>query len=329
MPYETGSATNLQDLLSKLGTFAGANGWTVHFSGARTGGAGSSGHALILSRGVVQAIFRSNNSAGIPTNDPGPYMEQLLWSGTYAAASTETQPNPSPVTNTNWMSGPFVAYHFFLSALTAPRPYVHVVVEVTSGIFRHFGTGQLRQLGTFTNGAYVHGTNHSFNTGSLLINNADLSAHSWPFEPGGSSANNFATLVRADFGGVVPRYCQGQANSPAVGRLWCGWRNPSATNFGNFNSLALSAPSAFTGRAPLFPHLCFVQADIVDNLRHPIGFPDDFRFVRIDNFQPGDSITLGSDTWRVFPVVRKGAAVIGPPGVQNSWNYGYAYRQVP
>lgn len=328
MPYETGTATNLQDLLNKLGTFAGANGWTIHFSGARTGGTGSTGHALILSRGVVQAILRSNNSAG-GVNDPSPYLEGLLWSGTYTAASTETQPNPSPITSTNWMAGPYVAYHFFASALGAPRPYLHVVVEVTSGIFRHFGIGQLRQFGSFTNGAYVYGTNQNHSTTSNLIGDANSGAHSWPFEPGASSANNYATLVRADFGGVTPRYCQGQANSPAVGRLWCGWRNPSSANSGNFNSLALASPSAFTGRAPLFPHLCFAQADVVDNLRHPIGFPDDFRFIRIDNFQPGATITLGSDTWRVFPCVRKGSAVNGPAGVQNSWAYGYAYRQVP
>lgn len=327
MPYETGTATNLQDLLNKLGTFAGANGWTIHFSGARTGGAGSTGHALILSRGVVQAILRSNNAAGTPTADPGPYMETLLWSGTYTGASTESQPNPSPVTASNWMTGPYVAYHFFASALGAARPYLHVVVEVTSGIFRHFGTGQLRQFGTFTNGAYVYGTNQSFSTTN--IHQADNAANCWPFDGGNSNANNQNTVVRADFGGASPRYCQTNITTGAVGRLYCGWRTPSSSNQGNFNSLALASPSAFTGRSPLFPLLCFVQADTVDNLRHPIGFPDDFRFIRVDNFQPGATITLGSDTWRVFPCVRKGAAVTGPAGVQNSWAYGYAYRQVP
>lgn len=324
MPYETGTATNLQDLLNKLGTFAGANGWTIHFSGARTGGAGSSGHALILSRGVVQGILRSNNSAG-STSDPGPYLEALLWSGAYTAASTETQPDRSGATNANWMTGPYVAYHFFASALAAPRPYLHVALEVQSGIFRHFGIGQLRQFGAFTNGAYVFNTNQSFASTQIL--NADNGAHSWPFEGGNSAANVQNSIVRADFGGVSPRYCQSNTSSDAVGRLWCGWR--TASLYGSFNSLALSAPSGFTGRSPLFPHLCFVQADTVDNLRHPVGFPDDFRFIRIDNFAPGDTITLGADTWRVFPVVRKNPAVVGPTGVQNSWFYGYAYRQVP
>jgi hypothetical protein len=328
MPYETGTATNLQDLLNKLGTFAGANGWTIHFSGARTGGAGSSGHALILSRGAVQAILRSNNSAGSTTN-PGPFLEALLWSGTYTGASTETQPNPSPATNANWMTGPYVAYHFFASALAAPRPYLHVALEVQSGTFRHFGIGQLRQFGAFTNGAYVHNTNHDFATTSNQVSIADNGGHSWPFDTAGSTANVYNTIVRADFGGVSPRYCQTNSNTDAVGRLRCTFRPPSNSEWGTFAALSLAGPSAFTGRAPFFPLLCFAQADTTDNLIHPLGFPDDFRFVRVDNFAPGDSVALGADTWRIFPAVRKGPALSGPAGIQNSWTYGYAYRQVP
>lgn len=325
MPYETGTATNLQDLLNKLGTFAGANGWTVHFSGARTGGAGTSGHALILSRGDVQGLLRSNNSAGSPTTDPGPYMEGVLWSGAYNAASTESQPNPSAALFTNWMAGPYVAYHAFTPLAATGRHYLHVVVEVQSGTFRHFGIGQLRRFGSYTNGTYAHGTSMSFNTSPAYINTAN-SFHGYPFNNiANGTAPGGGVTIRADFDGVSPRYCT-VGSSGTVGRVWSGFVQSSNAPSGNFGTLALAGPSAFTGRAPLLPLLCFVQRDTTDQLRHPVGFPEDLRYVSIDNFQPGDTITLGADTWMLFPAVRKGAANTGPVGVQNSWRYGYAYR---
>lgn len=325
MPYQAGTATNLQDLLNKLGTFAGANGWTVHFSGARTGGAGSTGHALILSRGDVQGILRSNNSAGSPGLNPGPYLEALLWSGAYNSASTESQPQVSAVSDSNWMAGPYVAYHVYTNA--SGTPYFHVVVEVTSGIFRHFGIGQLRRFGAFTNGCYAYGTCMAFATSPAYINTAN-SFHGYPFN--GSNQNSYGgnTLVRADFDGVSPRYCQAGAFE-TTGRLHGGYMQGSAfPSSGQFNVLANSGVSAFTGRAALLPLLVFAQREATDNLRHPLGFPEDMRYVSVDNFQPGDTITLGSETWQVFPVVRKGSAVIGPVGVQNSWRYGLAYRVV-
>jgi hypothetical protein len=49
------------------------------------------------------------------------------------------------------------------------------------------------------------------------------------------------------------------------------------------------------------------------------------RLVRIDNLTPGDVMTIGSDQWKCFPVIRKN----GGPGLETSLNWGYAYRVVP
>lgn len=320
MAYQSGTATNLQDLLNKIGTFASANGWTVHFSGARTGGAGSNGHALILSRGVVQAWIGSDNSAGSDSN-PGPFLGALLWSGTYNSASTESQPNFSPTnvaSSSNWFPGPFVSYHAFCASSGASIPYLHVTVEVTAQTYRHFGVGQLRRMGAYTSGAYCYNTMHDF--GNSFINLVSTQ-HGWPFNAGGAWRN---TIVRADFGAVSPRYCRIDGSANEVGRLMSSFYS---FDFGTLGALPWSRKSAFTGRAPLLPLLCFVQADTTDQLLHPIGWPEDMRYINVENFTPGDTVTLGSDTWRVFPVIRKGSALAGPPGVQNSWYMGYAFRQ--
>jgi hypothetical protein len=58
------------------------------------------------------------------------------------------------------------------------------------------------------------------------------------------------------------------------------------------------------------------------NLGSPLGYPPHLRWVRLDYLSPGDVLTIGSDQWKVFPVIRKD----GGTGQVNSGKYGYAYK---
>jgi hypothetical protein len=63
-----------------------------------------------------------------------------------------------------------------------------------------------------------------------------------------------------------------------------------------------------------------------------LGHTEHIRFVRIDNYNSNDSIVLGSDTWRVFPMISKNVAErngASGAGSTNSGTLGLAIRYVP
>ena len=332
MPYETATASGPNDLLSKLATFAGNNGWTVNFSGPRTGGIGGAGHATLVSRDGVFLSFRSENTAGISA-DPGSYVWSSYASG-YSAASTETQPDNSPPTRTNWMDGPFIAYHFFGSPVGVPDPYLYAVVEVQSGIFRHFGGGRLRRMGNYVDGSFCYATAQHFD--ASRISQTDWGGHCWPFQASGRRSNSGGVsatvsspvVARADCDGISPLHGWGGANgnvtppTPASRLIGGGGQFTSSSEGLMIRSIGgtLVGPSGYTGRTYLTPF--YINLTRAPNFS-PLGYPPDLRSVRIDTLNPGDILTLGGDEWMVFPVVRKN----GVAGTQNSGDMGMAYRR--
>jgi hypothetical protein len=57
-----------------------------------------------------------------------------------------------------------------------------------------------------------------------------------------------------------------------------------------------------------------------------IGSIPNLRLCNISKFSLGQEITVGSDTWKVFPMVSPGAGV-GPGWPQTSGVLGYAYKK--
>lgn len=327
MPYETGTATDVNDLLSKLRVFALLQGWTVDFNGARTD---HTGQAVLLNKGGMRCGFftRTNNSA--QSGDPAPYMGPALYPGPYnSGQAAHAQTGISYFAYANNLPGPFVAYHFFAGNNRAGESYLHAVVEVTAGSFRHFGIGTLNRVGTVTNGSYAYGNRWNWQNG--VLNDYTSSLHQVPWDARESSANGFnsdsglasrGTIIRADGDAISPRYCvlsasgSGLNANSAQGYAVGIAREQSTLN----NNLIASAPSALTGRALLLP--LFVSIIRPGGLYSPLGAPPDIRAVNMTNITPGAAVTLGPDTWRVFPIMRKNAQA----GQESSGVWGYAYR---
>ena len=313
MAYETASASSVNDLIDKLRIFALANGWTVDFNGSSGLGTGI---AVLLHKGGVYVGFATNTATGT-SEDPGPRVLTYYYTGPYSSGSGPlAQAGHSGTTDTNNMPGPFQAYHFFASGT-----YLHVVVEVAPGSFRHFGVGVLEKAGSVTTGVYAHGS--FWNYATVYVSSFLSSFNSMPFDD--QAYNNVAksTVIRCDSDAISPRH--GRVVDSASGSVCGGYRRSSAgTNSAAYVSgLAHFGPSALTGRAPLLPLFCSVFRPS-GNLSI-IGAPPDLRAVRIDNIAPGELITLGPDDWKVFPAIRKN----GVSGQENSNAYGYAYRVVP
>lgn len=312
MGYQTGVASSVSDLLSTIRTFAVAEGWTANTSVASRSD-GTAGECFNITKGTVVGAFYSQTS-GATASDPGNFMGTYTYPSYSGGNGNMAQANPSAKILTNGMgAGPFVAYHLF-----GHTNHIHCVVETISGVFKHFGLGMVEKLGTVTTGVYNYGSR--WNYGSTTIDTPGASGHGIPFDGSESTSRLGQSLsIRVDSDAISPRYFDPLTS--ATSRVACGWRNSTDSMLNGIGQDM--APSSLTGRAILFPFM--LSGSRGSGLYSPLGYVPDVRFVRMDNFTPGQSLTIASDTWRVFPVIRKGPV----SGDAQSNNWGYAYLQRP
>ncbi len=89
------------------------------------------------------------------------------------------------------------------------------------------------------------------------------------------------------------------------------------------------SPNTWNSQALLVPmHLKVRMASTLDMY---IGYIEHVRLIRVDNYEPGDIITLGSDQWKVFPAVEKNSAARNGETAEtaHSGTVGFAIRYVP
>lgn len=325
MAYETGTATNMQDLVDKLFTFAtglSTTPWTEdELDLANDWGT--------LHRGGCYVSFRWDS-----TDELGIY-QSLSWG---AANEPHEQPDdsgegaagtPTSGRRVNFESaGPYTAYHFF--AGEGSTPYIHVVVEVDSGRFRHFGFGNLIKHGTWTGGEYVYG--HFWSQGSTAIDNPANASHGVGLEGMSSAVSVVATLHMEDYddqtasekwavfsGAAQPVGTDraGEDRKAVVG----GWRGGM---WGRYLAwMRYSSPNAYKPFVPL-PVVYFDRAATPDTVSW-IGEQPDVTVMNISAFTAGQEVVIGSDTWMVFPLVRKQYLLAN---TEESWMAGMAYKKI-
>lgn len=299
MAFETSTFTDPADLLSKLNTFLLANGWT-----SNTGGTGGS---------PASSQYSFNDGAGghfhmIPRNDLGEIHGQpatayvnsstnfYAHTGTPSSAGTDgTFPKMGglPTSGTN-------TYYFF-APNAAPR-YVHVVARFTSGEYTHMAFGTCRKYGSYTGGQYF---------AALSWRPTVTSGHQFPFEDDLASAWS-AQWARCDgaFGLATPTWTE---------RI--GWGMNVGINTTNSDKRFLLPLFAgglieLTQRTPLAPNILKVSTATPKWIL--IGDTPDLKFCSMQGRNPdGETITIGSDTWYLFPVRRMGAA---PDTGANAYN---------
>jgi hypothetical protein len=284
MAYETGNASNIDNLLQALATFASAQGWTISYNGDRTGTGAGLGTCVIISKGgTCHTNFRTTNSSNtITTAGQDPYNASL---------TTEQQTNSSSET-TDAMTGPFQAYHFF-----AGNTYFYAVVETQPGIYKHFGCGILEKYGTVSPGHFIYGCDWDYTQNPAYINDPFSSNHLWPFENGGR--------LRVDYDGNT--------------NLW----STTANRLGFYpssRSTRLNDVSAYTQRSVFAAPIWYL--DRPNSYASMVGIAPGIRCVLLNWIAPGDSLTFGSDVWKVFPVIKRNGAA----GEPNSGLYGFAFK---
>lgn len=315
MAYSEVSVSSPDDVISKIATFATANGWTVD----RNTLSGSN-RTLTIRKGGSDYIHIYNTDA---TN-----VRVRASVGYSAADAPSAQPNVSAEKKITLGSGPYTK--LFLMGNDSPAPHIHAIIEMTGGVYRMISVGLLDKLGAWTGGTYVDGTEWSTSaslryywnnsTNSALFDCRNI-ATSWGSVrcdiPLDGRANAWAELkynaayraVTGLFGGLE----NSVNDSSATGNIGNGYLT---TQFYNRNN------PPFSGQ----PSLGNIVVDVyrVGGMFSTIGSYPNVRYLNIGRYSPGQEITVGSETWKVFPMARK-AVGTSAANADASNDHGYAF----
>lgn len=315
MAFQTGTATSLANLISTLDTFLTSNGWTQDQADAAGGK-----YAWNKNSQYVQVRW----DTGSP-NNLGVY-QSLAFDGTGTDPGNHTDDDGNgEVTGTdaNFPSGRYVEitngssmeYWFFEN--DANPHYVHIVLETGTNVYVHFGFGVLDKVGDWTGGEYAYGHNVNSDSNKDTRNTylldglkrlgtakhaATLHLEGFPdqavAEKWGQIWGTSSTTPPTDRAGEAKCFIQG------------GYRGGlQAAPFG------FQAANAASGLVAMYPIVLY----LVDNSKiYLLGQMADVRGVSMKLFAPEQEITIGSDTWVVFP----------PNEKNSSSNQGIAYKKV-
>lgn len=322
MAYETGTATGPADLIAKLETFAIAQGWTVsaQTTSAASGTTPLSKTGKVFSKGDL--VF----GLGYDTTDVYLCGATAVNGGANWNVQTGTSITTTSATTLcriNDMTGPYQSYHFF--AGTSPD-HIHVAVEVTAGLYRHFCFGSLIKHGAYTGGAYFGGVWWRTAIVTSFYQSAvpDSGYHAVLFDAESSST------ASSSAGGAV------RADIDAKTNNWMFFNDASAHNGnrakgvirtnGILESLHERSPSEFNQLTPLLPMPIAVER--AASQTSMAGYVPNMRYVNVTNFTPGEVVTIGPDEWVVFPLTRK-TEVWGSNTYTytSSGTYGLAYKR--
>lgn len=308
MAYQETTGNSPDDVISKIATFAAAAGWTV-VGNALVG----SNRTLTLQKGGDYVWVWNSDTSNIRITGSIEYNAGLAVTAQVGYAGNYAEANVGVGAYTN----------VFMFSGSAPSDHVHVVIEMAGGVFRHISFGTLDKLGAWTGGTYFD---------AVTWTASDTSENSWDTFSHGMFDSNSANQTR--YGGVrcdIPADARANAwalfRSNAAYRAVTGLWGGSGNNGGGAGYLTTQFYSRnnapFSGQVTLGAIRVDVQRP--GGFWSPAGVVPNVRYLNMARFAPGQEITVGSDTWKVFPMVRKGT---GPNGQPYSANHAYAFKKV-
>lgn len=297
------SIANAADLIDRIVSFAGANGWTVE----RNNLDGADRTATVRKAGVSDYVHLYNTDLTTVRLRVSVGYDELL--------PPQQQPDGSGEAACTLMDGPYPRAFMFASG---DQVWVSVAIA-RSGEYRHLTFGVLEKIGAYTGGTYVDGTH-------------------WT-APWATTSNNHAPfLVRTGSSGVRGYV---RADVPADGRenfffSFHSTGNDRVVSDAGVGTNALAGAlvsradrNAFSGRSVLHVIPLYVARTGSETFYSPIGVVQDVRYCSINKFEPEQEITIGDDTWVVFPLVGKRPTnSSGGDQPAASGDYAYAIRKV-
>lgn len=326
MAYQTGTASSIEDLMQALHDFAVAQGWTSNIMS-------TTNDWMAINNGSVFVQFRWDNTSAFAI------FHSRGFTGTGTAPGNQTgddgcgnvdasAPYNAAVSSGRRVNGigngPFTSYHFFTDGT---KKYIHCVLEYSPGLYRHWSFGTIDKIGTWTGGEYCVCTLYESNTvtsNSYLFGSlggttaADANrAGSLHIEGMANQSGGMQWMLFSQQGSGVGNDRGGQARIVAPG---------ATLNFNPWlNSIGFLRASLLNGFLPLIPMpIWWRNTTPTPNQYMLLGFAPDMHLIQMANFNPKDEFTIGSDTFKVFPLIRKQTGT----GSEGSLYCGIVYRKV-
>ena len=344
MPYATAAAVaNMDAVLTNIASFiSGLTGWTVvQAPTTATLAPLSGGRDYIARKGACLVGLRSTTTGpsgnalflydGTGAWSSGPAHNLNGNSGLGVYTTTVSMAAGITIRGFQGVVGPFP--NLFLFSNTA-HDYVHVVLQISSASYRHMAFGNLTQYGNWTDtslGAYFSGTywSQSDNGGGFPISVPGANLHGAFFDNQHClSGEQVDWTVSYDTGrGLGIKWISPSGHVVSFAGSGVGRTAGYASARGGFGSMPKRIPiSLFTGLIPMGPVVVLsVNFDTSPITGCVIGEIPDIRQINMTNLTGGQEFTIGSDTWKVFPMAAKNGAV----HFDSSGVAGFAYKKIP
>jgi len=119
------------------------------------------------------------------------------------------------------------------------------------------------------------------------------------------------------------------------GEIWNTWTTSFSPTGAYFQwmpytiSLLFRSPNSWNNQANLVPMHIGFSSTASSGYIHYVGYIEHLRFIRIDNYELGDEIIIGSDHWMVFPWYQKNTSIRNGtwPTPNHSGTIGFAVRK--
>ena len=317
MAYQTGTATNVNDLLDILRVFALAQGWTVNLWTTHDG-TWQRLHLQIGTSYINVASYQwtdyGRNHTTTLSAEPG--IAVVGSTGFSAGSAWDAQPGTFAYPALSNDMGVSAGMTYWLFAGTGPD-WIACVAEVAPGIYKHVYFGDLDKLCTFTGGSFA-GAQYHYNY-YITINDEAHPYHDFLADCATlRDAVGGLSHLRADLDGDASYWYPFRYSGARLGR------SPVRNDVSILDLVrwpAALSPAALNGQTFLWPLWIWVLRST--GYWAMLGSLPGIRMVRMATQQPQQILTLGSDDWMVFPAIQRNGAAGSP----NSGLRGYAYRK--
>lgn len=295
MAYVTGSAADMTALMAALRSACTANGWTLSGEVLHRGN-------VYMRTQVVSDYLTLLGGTGI---DGGNNLTGAASGGVVRIGRPSTG-----VANISWP----VTYHIFIG--TAPDE-VYLVVNYNVDLFQFLAFGQSSVAGLLGTGVWF--------TGSLSTTTWFAAAWITITANNGGSSSGLSMApwwTTVNYAGMLNQFVHHGLDA----LTWNANNEQVPSGSPGIAAMTAAQPSAWNSEAVLLPIQVWLprtsgnKVSLVADLAHA-------RYLRVDNHNPGDIITIGSDTWMVFPFYLKNtAARAGGSSINHTGTFGWAIR---
>lgn len=310
------TVTAITQIPALLGTFAVAAGFTVDSS--------NPDQPIITAVGGGKA-FKFKATIGSAT------AHDLTFDGNGDGVITSLAIARSPIINGASVAASAVT---FIGKQT-PQPYIGIIVEYGTNLYRHLYIGNMEKLGNYTGGEVITAMTGPIVAVGGTINYKETARMQYPFS--GRQTVNAITSA----GGVRVVH----ADNPVP---WLRFRATSVNAvtgeaaggvFGGFNDTINDGYLArgrtlFAGVSILTPINLYMAKPITgDTSFIPLGIPSGVRLINMFDHNPGDSFDIGGETWWAYPAMSRNLTADMPVGTgswrsaESSYMVGYAYLE--